>query len=506
VADVRFSDSVYRAIAVSFPSKLLRRRGNALRITLPGDVHNAYDIDSIDVQGVTVSYRRALLAPSGWLQANLPISGGVVVGHLPFSDVSVWRVTGGIAVKLAGVSVMRAIGGFRATFGARVAGRYLLTAGTGSLLPNSFRPIPDSSYLANGSARMVIVSPRSFFGSLRPLVYYHRAHGLTVKLADVQDVYKRYGMGITDPSAIAAYLHFARLHLGTGFALLVGDDTYDYLGYLRCTPQRCPANPSGRSLIPSIYARDATFGWIPSDESLVAVRGGAPMVAIGRVPAASASEVRRWVDRTMRFLQRSPRRVRSAVFAAGGADPSFAATSDRLASLLPPDYRRIRAYAGGSIGTPARRTLLSAIDRGARIATFVGHGNLEQWGAGGPLLSVRDVPRLRDARGGLFLGWGCQTAYDVDPTDRSLNARLLLGPGGGAVLAIGSTGLDTADPQARLAVAFFRQMFHSRHVTTVGRAFQLAEKQTLRSDPGALATIQSYELFGDPALPLAALN
>jgi hypothetical protein len=163
-----------------------------------------------------------------------------------------------------------------------------------------------------------------------------------------------------------------------------------------------------------------------------------------------------------------------------------------------------RVYeSAGVSGT--RRSLLGAIDRGARIVDFVGHGNLEEWGYPPPLLSVQDVPRLRSPAPALFLGWGCQTAYDVDPGDEALNARLLFASRGAAV-AIGSTGLDLAEPQSRLAVELFKAMFHERGDITVGDALMRAENRALGRNADALPAVQSYELFGDPAIPVEAFH
>jgi hypothetical protein len=188
---------------------------------------------------------------------------------------------------------------------------------------------------------------------------------------------------------------------------------------------------------------DSYYGQIPSDELLVDTAG--------RIPAVTSAQLRTVVSRTMSML-RSPLRRRSAVMVAGTGDPGFAATSDSLASELPASYSVTKLDEPAVSHKAARTGLIQAIRKGVTVADFVGHGNLEQWDQN-PVLSVGDVARLRPKPPGqLYFGWGCQTAYNVDPTDRALNARLPFK--GGAALTLGSTGLDLATPQAELAQAF----------------------------------------------------
>ncbi|MDQ2742742.1 MAG: C25 family cysteine peptidase, partial [Chloroflexota bacterium] len=388
------------------------------------------------------------------------------------------------------------------------------------LHPVSVTPIHGTAYLTKWHAQLLIITVPQFKDALAPLVRYHRAHGMSVKVSYVGDIYNRYNGGVMDASAIQTYIAQAQQTLGTKYVLLVGADTYDYHNYLGCprsrlcgsthtdpkshTPTFTPSwNPANTSLVPSLYTRDDYYGEIPSDEQYVD-RSSGPTTAIGRIPAITSGDVKMAVAKTLAYLQ-SPNSSMQAVFAAGGGDPTFQQGSDDLAALLPAVYHVARADEGAANASGARKALLQGIKSNATLVDYVGHGNLEQWGQPPALLTKSLAGQLGNTKPALFLGWGCQTAYHVDPTDRSLNATLLFARGG-ATLTLGSTGLDLADDQITLAKQFFHELLTDPGVSTVGDALRVAEGAALQQDPAARQPVASYEIFGDPTLPVAPLR
>jgi hypothetical protein len=324
---------------------------------------------------------------------------------------------------------------------------------------------------------------------------------MPVKLADPTDIYFRYGTGSPDATALRVYIANAEALLGITSVLLVGADTYDYHGHIDCASVGCPANPSDVSVIPSMYLDDSYFGQIPSDELLVDSHG-VPTLGIGRIPALTSKEVKAAISNEL-WLITHPGGHQAAVMATGLGEPDFATTTAALAQELPPGFAVTAADETVQGHRQARKLLLAGIRAGDRVVDFVGHGNLDQWSQN-PLLSVTDVGSLRPKdRGQAYFGWGCQTAYDVDPTDRALNARLQ--QSGGAAITIGSTGLDLAPPQSELAEAFFHELFADPTVESVGEAWQKAEASAFAADPATEDPIRSYEIFGDPAMPVSTL-
>jgi len=504
---------------VHFSSVWLVRGPNVVRFLLPGDVRNKDDsgnednIDIMEIRTFSLRYPHAFVATAGSLAAQLTVKPRVVISGLRTAQVAAWRVIAGTPQRLTGVAMKAVNSGFQAEFAATASGEYRVEDARALLLPASFAHVHDTGYLLQGQGQLLVIGPQKFLPALSPLVTYHRTHGMTVKLVDLADVYTRYSAGLLDAAAIRAYIVDAAKQIATRSVLLVGADNYDYHHYITCRHRAhskkrgyyikndCTGNPNDRVFVPSLYVDNLDFGRIPSDWAYV----GTSPVGIGRIPAVNADQVRIAVAKSLLYLRSGGRT--QAIFTAGGEEPDFAQTSDALAGLLPSTYTVAKAYNKPTGARKVRVILRAGIDRGAKVVDFVGHGNLEQWGMPPSVLNVGMVPKLRNkTQPAVFFGWGCQTAYDVDPTDQALNARLLFAQNGGAALTLGSTGLDDADVQAVLARDFFQKLFHDPGITTVGQALQAAKLAALASDPSIQPPADSYELYGDPALPVGPLR
>ncbi|HZT97295.1 MAG TPA: C25 family cysteine peptidase [Chloroflexota bacterium] len=506
-AEMKFSGNVYRSATVAIPSDWLRSGTNDVRLELTGRVQNQYNLDITDVETIDLTYARFLVAQSDRITATLPAKKSTRIRGFRSRAVQLWRVAGGRTAVVTGGRVSRFKKGYEIAFVPPANGTYIAVGKQGLLHPAAVSTIPGTSYLSRGPAHLVIIAPRLFWRPLQPLVHYHQSRGMSVKVATPEDVYDAYSHGVVDGRALRRYLGYASGHLGTRDVLLVGVDTYDYHGYLNCSKQTCPANPKDKSLVPSLYARDDFYGQIPSDELMVAGKGGAPTMAIGRIPAVTRAQVKTAVAKTIRLLSAPLPAHPAAVFASGSEDPGFQSTSQALAQSLPGQFAATFAEESQLGASGARQVLLKAIKDGVRIVDFVGHGNIDQWGNPPALLESGDVSGLDNGtRPEVFFGWGCQTAYDVDPTDRALNARLLFAKHGGGALTVGSTGLDLLQPQAELAQALYTQLFHASKEQTIAEALQHAEDAILARDPSTIQPIQSYELFGDPAVPASVLG
>jgi hypothetical protein len=515
----RFSGNDRKTLIVTIPASRLHSGVNRLRFTVPGDVQNADTVDSIEIASWSITYPRRLAAEHGWLAATLPAAPHLTVSGFATPHITTWMVAPDEAVLLTGARVSRSASTFTLSLSIPRPGRFVFAGSSAFLYPSAVSRVRATTALLQGHANLLVIAPHVFIAALSPLLAYHRAHGVTVKVADPSDVFARYSNGVPDPLAVRMYIVQAHGTLGIRDVLLVGADTFDYHHYLACRRGACPANPSDTSFIPSFYVRDATDAEIPSDEAYVDGPSG-PFAGIGRIPAVTARQLRVVISKTLNLL-RHRSRVGSgpaargalsealAVLASGQDDPqgSFQATSERLAGLLPARYTVRTAYVRTVGRRAARASFLAGVARDPLLVDFVGHGNLEQWDRSPPLLQKSDVPTLHNGSSpGFFLGWGCQTAYHIDPTDASLNARLLFAPAGGAALTIGSTGFDVLAPQSVLATSFFSELFRGTGSATVGEALARAGSVTLATNPLAVHTVQSYELFGDPAVPVTVFR
>ena len=97
----------------------------------------------------------------------------------------------------------------------------------------------------------------------------------------------------------------------------------------------------------------------------------------------------------------------------------------------------------------------------------------------------------------------CYTGYFHFPGLPSLAEAWLVAPQHGAVAVIASSGLGLAESHATLDFALLTQLV-GRDATTVGQALLAAK---LAAAAGGLPTdVDTFHLFGDPAMPLHTIR
>ncbi len=203
--------------------------------------------------------------------------------------------------------------------------------------------------------------------------------------------------------------------------LLVGGDTYDYRNYL---------GYGGLSFIPSIYAPSGDIvRFAPADGLFVDVDGDhVADVAIGRFPVRTGADVDALVEKTLQYETLVNRK--SLVLAADGYDASahfsFSQTSEELAGRVPADWQIDRVYLDAMNVPDARTALLSQMNAGAAVTSYMGHSGPIAWTSDGLFnnadaagLTNYDLPTV-------VLQWGCWTSYFVEPANNTLAHKLLL--------------------------------------------------------------------------------
>jgi hypothetical protein len=489
LADVRFDGIAERRVTATVPPGLLREQGNELVLRLGADLGTPFDV--VHLQDYAITYPRRLRAV-GDAAAFSGAGAHFDVPGLGGRDVVAYRCATGGVTRLDGVRVRRdPAGGYVASVpGAAVAADYRLAAGAAILIPRVAAPRAAAG-LTDGPARLLVIAHRDFVGGLAPLVATRVAQGLTVKVADVEDVYARFSGGIVDPEAMRAYVKVAAATMGTEFVLLVGGDTFDYLGIL---------GAGARSFVPSLYAPTGpVVRFAPVDPAIADLDGdGAPDLAIGRLPVRTRAELDAVVAKTLAYERKDY--ARTAILVADRSEPgalvSYGVASEAIAASLGRDWSVRRLYLDELVPANLHTWLIEAIDNGAALTSFVGHSGPAAW-TPDAVLSVADVKALTNAaRPTVVIQWGCWNSYFVSPSD-ALGPALLLSPSGAAA-TLGATALadDTSENElagllaAQLAVPGIR----------LGTAVQTAKRQLAARHPG-LADVQlGWTLLGDPTL------
>lgn len=487
IADSTFGALEDATIATPVSTRLLQAGTNSIVLQLPMDHGNRYEIDNLDRYSIT--YPRAFVARDGRL--TFTASGDAFkVGRLPSPSVVVYRITPKKAELLTGASVSGSEGSYEVTFrGSSEPARYVISTEAALLTPE-LTPVPETKDPTLGSAQYVIISHPDFIDGLGDLVAAKQAQGLTVKVVDVTDVYERFSSGVFDPQAIRGFIAQAA-ETGTEYVLLVGGDSYDYLGYMA---------PRSISFIPTLYTRTSQIvGFAPADGLLADLDGdGVADLAIGRLPVRSSADLKAVIAKSIAYAPVSP----SAVFAADekSAADDYAAICDQASKALgAADWTVTKAYVDNLGVAGAKSAMVAAINDGAALTTFVGHSDVTFWSFY-RLFTTADVPGLRNGDAPTIVAqWGCWNTFFAHPTLISLGDTFLVTPGPGAAAVVGPSALTESSSDLAISKALSAEIVKGG---TLGKALTAAKARVKAQNPEAFDVLRATNLMGDPALAL----
>lgn len=510
--DARWDGERERRIEREVPRNWLVEGANKLSLRCPGDTA-AGTLDYVYLDWIEVSYERRLAAREGALTFTAP------PGHRAF-DIS-GMGTAALALDVTHPESPVTVGPVEAreevarfTDTSRAAATYLVTSTDRALQPAWIaRAALPGLHTKDQAADYIVVAGDGLASPLGPLVEWRRKQGLRVAVVNVGDIYDEFSDGIFTPVAIRDFLAWAREHWrppAPRFVLLIGDGNYDYRDYMGTGK----ANRVPPCLVRVRNAMEAAF------DGAYATSGPdrAPALAIGRIPARTADEVRLAVEKVLAYEQapaapwqkqvvmvadhdRSDDQAGWYEQACGSVVRSFTGSELEFRTIA---LRRQEMLALKDVGERIRWVrqnvtpgLLKAINEGALVVEYQGHGDAQRWSRL-RLLEEEDIAKLHHkGRWPVFLEISCFTGWFDNPrlADGCLAARLLFHPDGGAVACVSASRLGGSNFDA-LLWAEWRRAGHK----TLGEALLAAWRQGWSNDGGFWPALASYNLLGDPAL------
>ncbi len=384
------------------------------------------------------------------------------------------------------------------------AGRFLAVTPVGLLSPDDISaPEPDDLLSSTNGADYIIISHPDFLDAIRPLADHYVDRGLRVKVVNVQDVYDLFSGGNFDPVAIRdflAYTYAAWTPPAPTYVLLVGDGNYDFKNF---------SGINEPIFIPPWLAEvDAQLGETAADNRYVAFGsdGLLPQMALGRLPVKSVAEAYAVVAKILTYAQAvSGDWTKTVGFIADKADSAgdFPAASDVTAAMLPSNYQVEKVYYGVTHPdlTAAHQAVLDEFNQGHLIIHYSGHATPFQW-ANDVLLYTSDVTSLDNAGHLPFVvSMTCSVGYFIFPSMPALGEVLLIEPQNGAVATWSPAGLGVQSGHDVLDQGLFRAFFQL-HLAPVGLATTSAKLYLYSSTDLHRDLIDTYLLFGDPAMSL----
>ncbi|HWQ12701.1 MAG TPA: C25 family cysteine peptidase [Roseiflexaceae bacterium] len=416
------------------------------------------------------------------------------------------------------------------------AARAYLLAGQGTLHTPAVRryaPLP-----LPATADVIYIAPAALHDALAPLVAHRQAQGHAAAAVDVQALYDRWSYGQVAPEAIRAFLRYAAAMWASPprAAVLVGDGTSDPLNY---------TGRGNATLIPPYLADvDPWLGEAACETCFAQLDGDDPLsdplpdLAIGRLPVKSAAELTALAAKIIGY-ETAPGgmdwRARALLLADNGVEADgtpdgagdFAALSDAAIDLLPPGATAVRLYYDpwkrDSAGSPrpdpwrepdaaqARARTIAAFGEGAGIVTYMGHAHQWQWAVTDPaapdgaLLGLYDADALANSgRLPIVLALSCLSSAFQTPaySGTTIDERLLLAPGGGAIAVWGSAGLGVAHGHDALQRGFLRALWADPQRTpTIGELTLAGYREVHATASCCYDLLRTFVLLGDPMTP-----
>jgi len=522
VGDGQWSGSAHRTFAMTFDQALLKTGSNTFRAEIVNDL-NGQTISVVYFDWLQLHYQRQTSAVGDRLIFDSPGPGAwrFAVGGFSAGELEGYDITDPLRVARIPLPASA-----RAEFGTTTNGRRFLVQRTNQRKQvASIRQANTANLLdTSNRADYFIIAHNEFLGAIQPLANYRAALGLKVALIDVQHIYDTFNYGRVSPQAIRDFLIYAYGNWQTpgssSYVLLVGDGTFDPRNY---------RSDSARTFIPPYLEMvDPDLGETAADNRYVTIVGTdrMPDMHLGRLPAESAGDVTAMVRKILDY-ESAPADSgwnRNVLFVAddlkggGGAFYNFSdAIADgsmeidgQIVPLLPSEYQKRKLYLpyDCATGDSCRESIVSQINQGVLLVSYVGHSAKEYW-AEENLLNLSALNQMNNTVYPVMLPMTCLEGYyhEAQQGRMSLGEALVRKPKAGAVASWSSSGLGLASGHDYLERGFFIGVFHIgvREIgaaTTLGKLYLYANAPAGKYDD----LLDTFLLLGDPALKLRTLG
>jgi hypothetical protein len=491
VVDERWDGRGAHVLAAELPAGLLAAGANRLSVEATGDTGVPADIVLLD--SVAVTYTRQLQAEDNRLVFDAPGEAAALTG---FSEAPlVLDVSDPYA---AGIVAPDAAGGVYPT---RPGGRYAAAAPEGFAAPLALQAaelFPDLTSTEIQGADYLAIGPAALLEPLEPLLAWRREQGLAVMTVPWEALVDQFGGGLGTPEAIRSFLAHAAANWPQPpqFVLLVGDWTSDPLGFSAAPPD---------FLLPSFFIYTEFGGETTSDVLLAKLDDDPwPDLAIGRVPARSVEQVEVFVAKTLRYEQNPAQGWEHRILAiADGQEVSFKGDAERFLNRFSADYEGVLLTpAAGEAG--AHTLIEQELISGALFMSYFGHGSITQLGKDAIFTNEHGATLANGDRLPVMINITCLAGLFSHPQVESLSEIMLWNPDGGAVAALGATSLTLPPDQAFLSDALVETLLADPQAR-LGEVLLRAQRALPASEfAGVREVMDTFLLFGDPALQLAA--
>ncbi|NUM43313.1 MAG: hypothetical protein HUU38_01290 [Anaerolineales bacterium] len=472
-------------IEQTFPTETLRAGKNTLTLELPGDTGAI--VETLLLDWIELTYPNPLIAEN----ARVGFRGTGEVLTLTGFDTPPFLFDLALAGDGSPVEITPSDSLQIPTISDHF---YQAVGPTGFLTPLAFSPAQLTPALRTAQADYLAIGPPDLLEALQPLLDHRTAQGLTTLAVPVYAIYDQFGGGLAHPDAIRKFLQYAAQTWATPprYVVLVGDSTYDPRGY-QTSPQL--------NRVPTFFrftffggetASDVAFAQLDDDHY--------PDLIVGRIPARTADQVAILVQKTLAYEQNPPSVGQRILAIADGQEASFATDAETFLGNFPTTYTPVLLTPPKG-DTAAAGQITDKLNEGVLFMSYFGHGSITMLGKD-RIFSVEDGLALENgAQLPIMINITCLAGLFTHPEVDSLTEVMLWNPNGGAVAALSATSLTVPSDQAFLTQAFVDALAQNPDAT-LGELFLTAQRLLPIESEGVREVMDTFLLFGDPALNL----
>ncbi len=386
-------------------------------------------------------------------------------------------------------------------------GRFVVAQKDSLLAASEVFAVNESSIHSNNSqADLVVIVATELSSTVAPLIAARQAQGLTVREFTPHEVYDHFTNGRKSPWAFRQLLAYARdnwIAPAPRFLLLVGDASWD--------PKDIEGNLSTaveKLMIPTPMVMTFAWGDTPCDSLLGRLDGddSIPSVAVGRLPVTTTTELSDIVSKLLAYdaIVAGATFEGAGVFVAdegGGEAQFFEDALDTGLNLLPAGFSVTRIHAEDyPSATGARTAIIDAINGGALVVNYQGHGSREYWSSSQIFREV-DISSLSNgSQLPLLIGMTCLDGFFAHPAlDNGLGEALLKSPTGGVAAAFCSAGTASLSAKRALNGALFSAFFNQGE-RILGDAYLESAKTYFANSSDVEDVLRSHVILGDPSM------
>ncbi len=489
IADEAWDGIGAHSIAIELDTEIFEPGQNSLVFEAPGDTGVPADIILLDSFSIT------------YPQLAGPKPGGVAFIAAERSYFfPVGTVLFDVSKPQRQLTAERGAGEFQTTPG----GRYLAVLEGKYRDPVSLLPAKMGSDLrANSGGSFLVLASEDLLDAVRPLLEHRSSQGLSTLAVTLEDVYDQFGHGMSAPQGIRAFLQYAKANWAEPpvYVLLLGDWSYDPHGF---------TTPVIENGLPSFFTFTEFGGETVSDVAFAKLDDDElPDLAVGRIPARTVEQVRLVVDKIIAFETRPPEGAwdRRVLAIADPTEPTFKRDAEEYLALFSDAYDPVLISAdamGGEASGVAAEVASVKIDEeiraGVLLMSYFGHGSLTQLGKDA-LFTADQAAQLENGRfTPIMVNITCLAGLFTHPSVESLSEAMLWNDKGGAIASLGATSLTLPFYQAFLSGGFVEALLQLPG-GRLGDVLLHAQRQMpVDNGPGSLEVLDTFLLFGDPAL------